>query len=205
MGMNEPTPYELLGVSDAASFEEIRDARDRLLKLCEGDDAQSEAIEAAYDGVLMDRLRARKEGRVTVPDLIRFPEKNSLPAAPPVPTLPQNTPNWLRDALDRPDPQSLAISVAGFAGLAALAVLAPQGTSTWLSLAFFFGVFWLNRKQKKLGRAFLLTFLGFVVGVTLALTLQTWAATPFAGGTFPNTPSTFLILTVMWLVAAFLC
>ncbi|MFQ3680259.1 MAG: CPP1-like family protein [Pseudanabaenaceae cyanobacterium] len=202
--MNEPTPYELLGVSDAASFEEVRDARDRLLKACEGDDAQAEAIEAAYDGILMDRLRARKEGRVTVPDRIRFPEKSSLPAAPPVPTLPQNTPHWLRDALDRPDPQSLAISGAVFAGLAAFATLAPQGTSTWLSLAFFFAVFWLNRKQRKLGRAFLLTFLGFVVGVTLALLLQTWAATPFAGGVFPNAPSTFLILTVMWLVTAFL-
>ncbi|MGQ9865325.1 MAG: CPP1-like family protein [Pseudanabaenaceae cyanobacterium] len=202
--MNEPTPYELLGVSDAASFEEIRDARDRLLKLCEGDDAQSEAIEAAYDGILMDRLRARKEGRVAVPDRIRFPEKSNPPAIPPLPPLPQNTPNWLRDALDRPDPQALAISVAVFAGLATVTALVPQATSTWFSLAFFFAVFWLNRKQKKLGRAFLLTFLSFVVGVTLALVLQTWAATPFAGGTFPNTPATVLILTVMWLVTAFL-
>ncbi|NJK59846.1 MAG: molecular chaperone DnaJ [Oscillatoriales cyanobacterium SM2_1_8] len=203
--MNEPTPYELLGVSDVASFEEIRDARDRLLKACEGDDTQLEAIEAAYDGILMDRLRARKEGRVAVPDRIRFPEKNGLPVAPPVPSLPQSAPNWLRDALDRPDPQSLAVSIAVFAGLGTFAILAPQGISTWLSLAFFFAVFWLNRKQKKLGRAFLLVFLSFVVGVTLALSLQTWAATPFAGGVFPNPPSTFLILTVMWLVAAFLC
>ena len=43
--MSEPTPYEKLGVTDEASFEEVRDARDRLLLEYEGDESQQEAIE----------------------------------------------------------------------------------------------------------------------------------------------------------------
>ncbi|MCA6538857.1 MAG: CPP1-like family protein, partial [Pseudanabaena sp. M037S2SP2A07QC] len=69
--MSEPTPYEKLGVNDEASFEEVRDARDRLLRENEGDESQQEIIEVAYDAILMDRLRARKEGKIAVPDRIR--------------------------------------------------------------------------------------------------------------------------------------
>ena len=81
--MSEPTPYDKLGVDDDASFEQVRDARDRLLREYEGDESQQEAIEVAYDAILMDRLRARKEGKITVPDRIRYPERltNTLPAA----------------------------------------------------------------------------------------------------------------------------
>ena len=58
-------PYSLLGISPDAGFEEVQRARDRVVAGC-GDDAIAKArVEAAYDAVLMARLRDRQSGRVS--------------------------------------------------------------------------------------------------------------------------------------------
>ena len=58
-------PYSLLGISPDAGFEEVQGARDRVVAAC-GDDAIAKArVEAAYDAVLMARLRDRQSGRVS--------------------------------------------------------------------------------------------------------------------------------------------
>ena len=58
-------PYSLLGISADASFEDVQQARDRVVAGC-GDDAIARArAEAAYDAVLMARLRDRQSGRVS--------------------------------------------------------------------------------------------------------------------------------------------
>ena len=58
-------PYSLLGISPDAGFEEVQRARDRVVAGC-GDDAIANArVEAAYDAVLMARLRDRQSGRVS--------------------------------------------------------------------------------------------------------------------------------------------
>ena len=58
-------PYSLLGISPDAGFEEVQTARDRVVTGC-GDDAIAKArVEAAYDAVLMARLRDRQSGRVS--------------------------------------------------------------------------------------------------------------------------------------------
>ena len=58
-------PYSLLGISPDAGFEEVQRARDRVVSGC-GDDAIAKArVEAAYDAVLMARLRDRQSGRVS--------------------------------------------------------------------------------------------------------------------------------------------
>lgn len=58
-------PYQQLGVSVDASFDEVQAARQaRLAEL--PDDAIARArIEAAYDAILMNRLRERQQGRVS--------------------------------------------------------------------------------------------------------------------------------------------
>jgi hypothetical protein len=73
--MSEQSPYEKLGVSEEASFDEIQDVRNRLLQQYSGDSKRVEVIEAAYDAILMDRLRMRQEGKIKVPERIRFPER----------------------------------------------------------------------------------------------------------------------------------
>ena len=58
-------PYERLGISADAGFEEVQRARETSLKAA-GDDPMARArIETAYDSVLMGRLRERQSGTIS--------------------------------------------------------------------------------------------------------------------------------------------
>ena len=58
-------PYEMLGISADAGFEEVQQARETSLKAA-GDDPMARArIETAYDAVLMGRLRERQSGTIS--------------------------------------------------------------------------------------------------------------------------------------------
>ena len=62
---NSKDPYSLLGVNPGDGFEDVQKARDRVVASC-GDDAVARArVEAAYDAVLMARLRDRQSGRLS--------------------------------------------------------------------------------------------------------------------------------------------
>ena len=204
--MSEPTPYEKLGVNDEASFEEVRDARDRLLSEYEGDESQQEMIEVAYDAILMDRLRARKEGKIAVPDRIRYPER--LAAA--LPAAVQNntqrlTPSWLSRLLDNPSRKDIYISLGIFIGLGAISFFATAAT-TWLSFGLIASVYLLTRKENRFGRALLISLSGITIGVVLAaLTNQVLILSRLVGdGSFPSSIQMLIILLVMWLHACFL-
>ncbi len=59
------SPYVLLGVEEDTGFDAIQAAKAKKLASC-GDDPQAKArIEAAYDAVLMDRLKQRQAGKVS--------------------------------------------------------------------------------------------------------------------------------------------
>jgi len=205
--MSEPTPYDKLGVNDEASFEEVRDARDRLLREYDGDESQQEAIEVAYDAILMDRLRARKEGKIAVPDRIRYPERIAT-AAPP--TLPSNAqrraPSWLSKLLDEPSQKDIYISLGIFAGIGAISFFVPAAATTWLSFGLIASVYWLTRKDNRFGRSLLISLSGVTLGVLLAtLTNQILIVSRLASnGFFPSPIQMAIILLVMWLHACFL-
>ena len=58
-------PYQRLGISADAGFEEVQRARETSLKAA-GDDPMARArIETAYDSVLMGRLRERQSGTIS--------------------------------------------------------------------------------------------------------------------------------------------
>jgi hypothetical protein len=204
--MNNPTPYERLGITEDASFEEVRDARDRLLGELDGDESQQELIEAAYDAVLMDRLRARQEGKIKVPDRIRFPERLSTNLPLTVqPTPPQVAPAWLSRAIDRPNRQELLISLGIFASLAVLSAFVPSGASAWLAVGLIASIYLVIRKENRFGRALLIAFSGVTIGVALAALLdQISFLSRLSGGTFPGSFTMIVILLVMWLFTAFL-
>jgi len=205
--MSEPTPYEKLGVNDEASFEEVRDARDRLLREYEGDESQQEAIEFAYDAILMARLRARKEGKIAVPDRIRYPERLSTT----IPAVLQNntqrrTPSWLSKLIDNPSQKDIYISLGIFAGLGAISFFVPTAMTTWLSFGLIVSVYLLTRKDNRFGRALLISLSGITLGVALAtLTNQVLVMSRVVGsGFFPSPIQMVIILLVMWLHACFL-
>ncbi len=61
----EKTPFEVLGVNQGASFEDIQRARDEKVKEA-GDDLIAKAkIEASYDQLLMGSLKARQSGSMS--------------------------------------------------------------------------------------------------------------------------------------------
>ena len=61
----EKTPFEVLGVNQGASFEDIQKARDEKVKEA-GDDVIAKAkIESSYDQLLMGSLKARQSGRIS--------------------------------------------------------------------------------------------------------------------------------------------
>lgn len=164
--MSDKSPYERLGVDESASFDEIQEARSRLMQEYAGDRKQVEAIEAAYDSILMERLRLRQEGKIKVPDRIRFPERLTEPPPEFTPVPPKQAPDWLQRLIDTPSRADILLPAGLFLGSALLSLTAPA-----LALAIGVGLslYFLNRKERKFGRAFLLTVIGLIVGVVLGL------------------------------------
>lgn len=202
--MSQQNAYETLGLTEASSFDEIQEARSRLVDACGDDRKQIEAIETAYDAILMERLRLRQEGKIKVPDRIRFPEKLAEAAAEQVPSLPKaSSPEWLQGVMDSPSRAELLWPSVTFLALAALGVYAPP---TGLALGVACSVYFLNRKERKFWRSVLLTLGGLVVGLGAGLLLGgllipqgaqfDWAT--------PEVIATVVTFLVLWLTSSFL-
>ncbi|TRU30696.1 MAG: molecular chaperone DnaJ [Microcystis aeruginosa Ma_MB_F_20061100_S20] len=177
--MSEQNPYEQLGVTEESSFEEIQEAKQRLVQQYQNDSKIVESIEAAYDSVLMDRLRMRQEGRIKVPDRIRFPERLTIPVES-KPVTSSKSPNWWRSSIDTPSAQDIGVPAVIYACLGAITLLVPDPSGSLLPLLLAFGVFvniyFFNRKEKRFGRALLFTLAGLVLGVSLGAGLASLAA-----------------------------
>jgi hypothetical protein len=179
MFMSEQNPYEQLGVTEESSFEEIQEAKQRLVQQYQNDSKIVELIEAAYDSVLMDRLRMRQEGRIKVPDRIRFPERLTIPVES-KPVTSSKSPNWWQSSIDTPSAQDIGVPAVIYACLGAITLLVPDPSGSLLPLLLAFGVFvniyFFNRKEKRFGRALLFTLAGLVLGVALGAGLASLAA-----------------------------
>ncbi len=168
--MSEQTPYEKLGVSETASFEEIQAAKHRLTQEYSNDVKTVEDIEAAYDSIIMERLKLRQEGRIKVPDRIRFAERQRETTPTPPPLSVDNSPSWLRQFLDTPSSKDLLWPTGIFLALALLVGLsnaASSSISVLLALGVFANIYFLNRKENRFGRALLMTLVGLFLGVAL--------------------------------------
>ncbi|BAY34752.1 hypothetical protein NIES2107_66590 [Nostoc carneum NIES-2107] len=207
--MSDQNPYEKLGVSEDASFDEIQDARNRLLEQYSGDAKRLEVIEVAYDAILMERLRMRQEGKIKVPERIRFPEARVQPLPKESPTKSEQSPAWLQRMLDQPTKADVLLPGAWYAGLSAASVFYPAAGDQVLQLVLVVGVgisiYFLNRKEGKFGRAVLFTLVGLIIGLILGGLVANWLLpqVPFISLT-PNQFSTVLTFVLLWLVSSFL-
>lgn len=207
--MSEQNPYEQLGVTEEASFEEIQEAKQRLSQQYQNDGKILESIETAYDAVIMDRLRMRQEGKIKVPDRIRFPERLAPAPVESPPIARRVSSSWLKRTIDTPDPKDIWLPALIYAALAAITLLVndPAGSLSPLLLAFgvFVNLYFFNRKEGRFGRALLFTFGGLILGV--ALGAGAIALFKGAGIVVPvdsrqiTSLATFL---VFWLVSSFL-
>ncbi len=200
--MSEQSHYEKLGVDENSSFEEIQAARVRMVEELSGDRKQVEAIEAAYDAILMDRLRLRQEGKIKVPDRIRFPERVVEPPPELTPSPSQQAPDWLQRFIDTPSQSDILWPAGSFLALGVLGLTAPPVA---LAVGVGFSLYFLNRKEHKFGRAFLLTLAGLIVGVVLGLQLGALLAAQLTALNLPLESFAALItFVVLWLISSFL-
>lgn len=200
--MSDRTPYEQLGVGEDASFDEIKEARDRLFEEHSGDRQLLEKIETAYDAVLMDRLRLRQQGKIKVPERIRFPERLVPEAPPSTPSASSDrTPGWLKNAIDTPSQSDILLPAGIFLGLCLLAL---QAASIALAIGAGVSLYFLNRKENRFGRAVLLTLVSLLVGVLLggqlAALIQPQLGVPLS----IETLSAWIAFFFLWLTDSFL-
>ncbi len=177
--MSELSPYQQLGVGEDASFDEIQIAKKKLREKYQNDAQVLEEIEIAYDAIIMDRLRLRQEGKIKVPEKIRFPDKTVEPPKNKTisnytPSLP-NTPTWLQNIIKIDQPSVREVSISGLVFLALIAASIFSQSSETLPLLLTIGVgasfFILYRKERLFWRSVGIVFLSFVIAVSLGSVL----------------------------------
>lgn len=201
--MSDKNPYERLGVNEESTFDEIQEARNRLVQEHSGDRKLVEVIEAAYDAILMDRLRLRQEGKIKVPDRIRFPERLAEPPPEYTPPPSQQAPDWLQQFIDTPSRADILMPAGLFVGAGVLSFI----VSPALTLAFGFGfsLYFLTRKERKFGRSLLLTLVGLIVGVLLGSQIGGLIVPQLQQLSMQvETFAALITLLVLWLISSFL-
>ncbi len=207
--MSEQNPYQQLGVTENASFEEIQVAKQRLLAENQGNDRIIEEIEAAYDATIMDRLRMRQEGKIKVPEGIRFPEKSyEVPKSSVAKTNPPN-PSWLQQFFDRPTKEDLFQSSIVYLVLAGITAFPQSAQGSLLSLLLALGfsgtVYFLNRKERRTGRAVAIGLFALFIGVFLGTALGNLLISQnIQLGISIDQISTIVAFIVFWLVSNFI-
>ncbi len=205
--MSEQTPYEKLGVGETASFEEIQAAKNRLTQEYSNDVKTIEDIESAYDSIIMERLKLRQEGRIKVPDKIRFAERQRETPPTPPPLSLDNSPSWLQRFIDTPSSNDLLWPTGIFLVLALIAGFSNADSSSisfLLALGTLANLYFLNRKENRFGRALLMTlaglFLGTALGWGVAQLLQGANVSVDMGQSFIG----ITIFFIFWLSSSFL-
>lgn len=207
--MIEQSPYDRLGVTEDATFDEIQEARTRLVQQCSDAPELLEAVEAAYDAILMERLRLRQEGKIKVPEGIRFAESLTQSAPKNTPAPVSQPPSWLQQLQDKPSLKEVLLPGILFLGLSSISIFYTAAGTQLLQVVLIIGVgfslYFLNRKEQKFGRAVLLTAMGLItgliggglVGSLLQAQIQSIQLTA-------EQFSTVLTFILLWLVTSFL-
>jgi hypothetical protein len=215
-------PYTRLGLSQDATFEQVQAAKARCLAEVDGDDQARARVEAAYDAVLMARLRGRQQGQVSPAAATASQREEGVGSASLTgPSFP-GTSVLQKLRTNLPDPsQSLASLtpqwslvegqgrlVRVIAGIVGLGLLLVSVASVQLVLALAcIGVFLSQvrrgrRPLASLGWTLLALLVGLVVG-----SLFTTALSPTALQQLSITPAQIQALpaaVLLWLAALFL-
>jgi hypothetical protein len=210
--MTEATdPYARLGIEQDAGFEAVQAARDARLKEAGDDPLARSRVEAAYDAVLMDRLKERQQGRVSSAARTASqreqatppPNRPVLPALPSLPALPANR-------LPRPEVRFGSFSLATgrelwfplvvHGALAALLLVSTAPPELLLALGSLATLLNLQRRRSRflaaLGWTFGLLGVGLILGSLLvgAVLSQLPVAFPLTPLQLQSLPALLLLL-----------
>lgn len=208
--MGEQTPYQKLGISEEATFDDIQAVKTRLLREHRGNTQLLDEVEAAYDAIIMERLRLRQEGKIKVPEKIRFPERQPETPSSGFASLPTPTaPGWLANSLDSPSQRDVLLPAGFFASLIAISWFAQGAGGSVQSLLLVAGVFgnifFLNRKQRKFGRALLLSLGALLAGIALGTGLvQLLLGANLAIAVNTEQIAATITFILLWLISSFI-
>ena len=207
--MSEPDPYEKLGLKQDATFDQIQEARNRLATQHDGDSQHLDMVEEAYDAILMERLRMRQEGKIKVPEGIKFAERISQAPQKPSQSPKMQAPSWLEKLRDRPSPKDILLPGGLFLSLSGLSVVYPTVGAQLLQVVLMVGVclsiYFIRRKEQNFSRAILLTGAGLIVGLVVGGLLANLLISPLNQINIQAEQfSTVVTFVVLWLVSSFL-
>lgn len=185
--MSVENALKLLGVSEGASFDDILRAKKSIISGCKGDEEIIAQVEAAYDMLLMQSLSQRRAGKV-VDSNIRYADVKAA-----------NTwqmgsmPQWLQATVkssqlsfETPDMGDLGIQAGVYGALMILNYVSGASTSSaapyagadvpGLILATSFGasLYFMTKKNIKLGKATVITIGGLVAGAAVGSVVENW-------------------------------
>ncbi|KAJ8530303.1 hypothetical protein K7X08_037138 [Anisodus acutangulus] len=217
--MSVENALKLLGVSEGASFDDILRAKKSIISTCKDDPDTIAQVEAAYDMLLMQSLSQRRAGKV-VDSSVRFADVKAANASGM-----GSMPKWLQTTV-KSSPVSVAAPAAKELGVqagvyGALMVLTyvngastPSGVSygadvPGLILATSFGatLYFMTKKNVKLGKASVITIGGLVAGAVVGSAVENWLQVdivPFLGIHTPATVVSEFILFSQFLVSLYL-
>lgn len=212
--MSLENALRVLGISEGASFEDIVRAKNSTLASCKDDKETIAKVEAAYDMLLMQSLSQRRAGKV-VSSNIRYADVKPV-SAPKLGPMPQ----WLKNSVsvEAPTTGELGIQAGVYGALMVLTYVNGASSSTapyngadvpGLILASSFGasLYFITRKNVKIGKATLFTIGGLVAGAVVGSTVENWLQVdivPFLGIHSPATVVGEFVLLSQFLVSLYL-
>jgi Protein CHAPERONE-LIKE PROTEIN OF POR1-like len=203
--MSQQSPYDRLGVAEDATFEEVQAAKQRVLARSGGDIQLQDSVEAAYDAIVMERLKLRQQGKIKVPDGIRFPEK-PLAAVPKFPSISvANSPSWLGDTFERPSQSEILTTAGVYIVLSGVAIsVAGSLLPTLIAFGSGFSLYFINQKQRRFKRALLGTLFALVLGTVVAGLLVNTLHLPIGQiGLSGEAFAGLLIFLLLWVTSTF--
>ncbi|KAL0376255.1 UNVERIFIED_CONTAM: hypothetical protein Scaly_0743100 [Sesamum calycinum] len=219
--MSVENALKLLGVSEGASFDDILRAKNSIIASCSIDDQQAIAqVEAAYDMLLMRRLSQRRAGKV-VNSGIRYADVKPV-NAPKMGSMP----NWLQTSaknspisVEAPSANELGVQAGVYGALMVLTYVNGASASSTvpyagadvpgLVLATSFGasLYFMTKKNVKLGKATVLTIGGLVAGAVMGSAVESWLQVdivPFMGIRTPATVLSEFVVFSQFLISLYL-
>ncbi|XP_050231649.1 protein CHAPERONE-LIKE PROTEIN OF POR1, chloroplastic [Mercurialis annua] len=218
--MSVENALKLLGVSENASFDDILRAKKSVLGSCKDDQDACAQVEAAYDMLLMQRLTQRRAGKV-VNSGIRYADVKPVngPGMGSVPQWLQTTMKKTSVSLETPSTGDLGIQAGVYGAMMALTYVngvsstsaAPYAGADvpGLVLATSFGasLYFMTKKNVKLGKATVITLGGLVAGAVVGSAVENWLQVdivPFLGIHSPAAVVSEFILFSQLLVSLYL-
>jgi hypothetical protein len=220
--MSFENALKLLGVAEGASFEEILRAKNSILDRNREDQELAAQVEAAYDILLMQSFMQRRAGKV-VDSSIRFADVKQRGNSGI-----GSTPEWLKKFLkntpvtvEPPSANDLGIQtgvygalmvwtfVSGVSQTAGGQLPSTGADVPGLILATGFGasLYFLRKKNMKLGKAAAVTVGGLVAGAVLGGVVESWLQVdivPLFGIRSPAVVVSEFVLLSQWLSSLYL-